>query len=59
VIVAISGDEIAVSLDTGHGYDGPDVTDDLCRRARELYRLALHDHLDEQQGEHTCAGDDE
>jgi hypothetical protein len=30
----------------------------LCRRARELYRLALHDHLDEQHGEHTCPVDE-
>jgi hypothetical protein len=44
VIVAITGDDISVSLDTGHGYDGPDVTLDLVNRCRELYRLALADH---------------
>lgn len=54
MIVAVTGDAVSISVDTGtDGYGGPDVLDDLCRRARELYRLSLHDHLDEL-GDHAC-----
>jgi hypothetical protein len=45
VIVTIEVDEgLSVTLDTddGSGYQ-PDVCDDLCARARDLFRLAMHD----------------
>jgi hypothetical protein len=45
VIVCIElADKLSVTLDTddGSGYQ-PDVCDDLCARARDLFRLAMHD----------------
>lgn len=38
------GDDLSVTLDTDEpGYSGPDPLEDMCARARDLFRLALAD----------------
>jgi hypothetical protein len=54
VIVCIElADKLSVTLDTDDdtGYR-PDVMDDLCARARDLFRPAMHDART-AQAEHT------
>lgn len=52
VLVSVSlGDSISVQVEDEGAYS-PDVMDDLCSRARDLFRLALAD-VQHAEREHT------